>query len=315
MANAASGSSAGVRQMAACRGAPLALTCGRRGQLREPDGAPEESTVSLLDDLEHEAQKRQVTATDAQQRKALREEFFKTQIAPRTTALYAYLAKLVANLKVLKPAKPWRYALPGYGDIVAYSDHDYELAQTLQADAHEIRLTFGCSIAQNESPPVEVEGIKVKALSATFQRYNLSGQIFDAKKGAAGEIISAKFRARGRIPLVAIFHADADGTSLKMSFRNFETLGEVLKTVSLGQLNEPLFDDIGRYLAREENHLFREELPTDYREQLRSTVERNKVKQRWEFKIADRRKAELPALRRRHGGLLGRLRGLVNKDD
>ena len=80
-----------------------------------------------------------------------------------------------------------------------------------------------------------------------------------------------------------------------MTFKNFEALGDVLKTVSLGQLNETLLDDIGRYLAREENHLFREELPTDYREQLRSTVERNKVKQRWEFRISDRRKTELPA--------------------
>ena len=270
--------------------------------------------MSLLDDLENEAQKRKATADGAQQRKAAREEFFKTQIEPRMAALGDYLTKLVANLKVLKPGKPWRYNLPGYGEIVAHSDHDYELVQSLQADGHEIRLNFGCSIALNDAALVEVEGIKVKALSATFQRYNLSGQVFDAKKGPAGEILSAKFRARGRIPLVATFRADADGTSLKMSFRNFEMLGDVLKTVSLGQLNETLFDDIGRYLAREENHLFREELPTDYREQLRSTVERNKVKQRWESKIADRRRSELAMLQRRHGGLFGRLRGLGGKD-
>ncbi len=270
--------------------------------------------MSLLDDLEHEAQKRQANVSDAQQRKAAREEFFKTQIGPRMAALGDYLTKLVANLKVLKPNKPWRYQLPGYGEIVAYSEHDYDLAQTVQSDAHEIRLTFGCSIAQNETAPVEVEGIKVKALSATFQRYNLSGQVFDAKKGAAGEILSAKFRARGRIQLTATFHADADSRSLKMTFKNFEALGDVLKTVSLGQLNETLLDDIGRYLAREENHLFREELPTDYREQLRSTVERNKVKQRWEFRISDRRKTELPELQRRHGGLFSRLRSLVSKD-
>jgi hypothetical protein len=268
----------------------------------------------LLDDLENEAQRRKLTADGAQQRKAAREEFFKTQIEPRMTALGDYLTKLVANLKVLKPDKPWRYTLPGYGEIVAHSDHDYELAQSSQADGREIRLTFACSVSQSETPVVEVEGIKVKALSATFQRYNLSGQTFDAKKGPQGEILSAKFRARGRIPLIATFRADADGTVLKMSFRNFEALGEVLKTVSLGQLNETLFDDIGRYLFREENHLFREELPTDYREQLRSTVERNKVKQRWEFKIAERRKSELAMLRRRHGGLFARLRGLGDKD-
>jgi len=269
--------------------------------------------LSLLDDLEQEAQKRKAGADTAQDRKAAREEFFKTQIDPRISALGDYLTRLVANLKALKPAREWRYTLPGFGEIVAHNDHDYELVQTAQPDAREIRLTFGCTIAHERSAPVEVEGIKVKALAATFQRYNLSGHMFDAKKGEAGEVLSAKFRVRGRIALSATFNANADGVLVRMNFRNFEVLGDAHKAVSIGQLNEGLFDDIGRFLAHEENNLFCENLPTDYREQLRSTVERNKVRQRWELKIADRRKVELAALQRAHGSVLQRLRGLVAK--
>ncbi|MEP6939113.1 MAG: hypothetical protein ABI846_05070 [Rudaea sp.] len=269
--------------------------------------------MSLLDDLEHEAQKRKASADTAQDRKAAREEFFKNQIDPRMSALGDYLTRLIAKLKALKPAQEWRYTLPGYGEIVAFSDHDYELVQSAQPDAREIRLTFGCTISHERSAPVEVEGIKVKALSGTFQRFNLSGQVSDAKKGPAGEILSAKFRARGRIALSATFNADADGILVRMNFRNFETLGDAHRTMSIGQLNEGLFDDIGRFVAHEENTLFREALSVDYREQLRSSVERNKVKQRWELKITDRRKVELAALQREHGGLLGRLKGLLDK--
>jgi hypothetical protein len=272
--------------------------------------------VSLLEDLEQEAQKRKASADDAQQRKVAREEFFKVNIEPRMAALADYLQKLVANLKVLKPATPRRYTLPGYGEVIAYSDHDYDLKLTTQADSREIKLGFGCTVAQDECALVEMEGIKVKALAGTFARYQLGGAIIDPKKDGSGDVVSAKFRARGRIVLAAGFNADADGTAVKMSFANVDAFGTTLKTVSVGQLNEALFDDIGRYLTGEESGLFREALPDDYRAQLRSTVERDKVKRRWEFKIASRRKTELDALKAQHGGdsLFGRLRTLVKKD-
>lgn len=272
--------------------------------------------MGLLDDLEQEAKRQGVSAGDAQQRKLAREEFFKTQIAPRVNALGEYLTRLVANLKALKPAKPWRYALPGYGQIVAHCEHDYELTQTVQPDSHEIRIAFHCEVVPDECPAVEVEGIKVKALSGTFGRYQLSGQMSDVKKGTNGETLGATFRARGRIAALATFTADADAPVLKMSFTNVDAFGNANKTVSLGALNEALFDDIGRFLAREENTLLREALPDDYRAQLRSAVERNNVKQRWELTIAERRKSELAALKRAHGSgesLFTRLRGLFDR--
>lgn len=272
--------------------------------------------MSLLDDLEQEAKRLKLTAGDVQQRKLAREEFFKNQIAPRVNALSEYLERLVANLKALKPAKPWRYNMPGYGQIVAHCEHDYELTQNVQPDSHEIRIAFHCEVAPEECPAVEVEGIKVKALSGTFGRHNLAGQMSDVKKGPNGEMLAATFRARGRIAALATFAADADAPVLKMSFTNIDAFGNTVKTTSLGALNDELFDDIGRYLAREENTLLREALPDDYRAQLRSAVERNQVKQRWELKIASQRKSELAALKRAHGSgesLLGRLRSLISK--
>ncbi len=277
--------------------------------------------MSLLDELEQEAQKRKASADDAQLRKQAREEFFKTQIEPRMTAFADYLQKLAANLKTLKPAKPWRYDLPGYGAVVAYSDHDYDLKVTKQSDSHEINLSFGCTIAMEECPVVVVDGTtKVKALAGVFQRHGLGGATLEPKKDAIGEVVLAKFRTRGRIALAASFSADADAPMMKMSFSNFDRFGTTLKTVSVGQLNAALFDEIGRYLTREDDSLLREELPDDYRAQLRSSVERDQIKRRWEFKIAGRRKTELEDLKRGQTGqtggesLFGRLRGLVKKD-
>src|SRR5258708_21481613 len=126
----------------ACRKSPRALTCAHRRAYASSGS----KSVSLLDDLEQEARKLKLTAGDAQQRKLAREEFFKNQMAPRVNALSEYLVRLVANLKALKPAMPWRYTMPGYGQIVAYCEHDYELTQTVQPDSHEIRIAFHCEV-------------------------------------------------------------------------------------------------------------------------------------------------------------------------
>ena len=98
--------------------------------------------MGLLDELEQEAQARKATADDAEKRKAEREEIFRTQLDPGMTALYEYLQKLTASLKILKPKTQLRYALGGYGDIVGYVEHEYDLKISSQPGAKEIKLSF-----------------------------------------------------------------------------------------------------------------------------------------------------------------------------
>jgi hypothetical protein len=232
-------------------------------------------------------------------------------------ALADYLHKLIEKMKLLRPDNAWRYTLPGYGEILAYCDHDYDLQRTARPDSLDLRLSFNCTVAQDQCAVAQVEGATIKALAGAFGRVHLHAQMLDTQKDGNGEIVAAKLRARGRIALLATFAADADGTAVRMSFDNFDTFGSALKSVPIGQLDDALFDELGRYLMREPNALFREALPEDYRAQLRSAVERSQIKKRWEFKIAARRKSELEAIKRQHGSgesLLGRLRSLVRKE-
>jgi hypothetical protein len=269
--------------------------------------------VGLLDELEQEAQKRKASAGDAEKRKAEREEIFRTQLNPGMTALYEYLSKLVANLKILQPKKPLRYALNGYGEIVGYVEHEYDLKVSQQPGAKEITLSFPCAIASDECPTVEVQGgSKVRTVTGAFQRYHLGG-LMEPKKDVSGEVISARFNAKGRITLSATFAADADSALVKMSFVNFDALGTAAKNVAPAQLNEALFDDIGRYLTREPNQLFHEALPDSYRLQLRTKVQQDQIKRRWETKISAQQQTELDQLKRDHS-IAGKLGKLVGKD-
>lgn len=269
--------------------------------------------MGLLDELQQQADQRRASADDAQKHKAEREEIFRTQLDPCMTALHEYLGKLVANLKILKPNKQLRYMLSGYGEIVGYVEHEYELEVNQQPGSKEIGLRYACAIAQEECPTVEVNGAsKVRTLASAFQRYHLGG-LQDPKKDVSNEVVAAKFKARGRIPLTATFSADADSAVIKMTFVNFDALGTATKSVSPAQLNDALFDEIGRYLTHEKNALFREALPDSYRMQLRTKVQQEQIKRRWESKISERQESELEQLKRKQG-LAGRLGKLVGKD-
>jgi hypothetical protein len=266
--------------------------------------------VGLLDELEQEAQRRKASATDAEKRKAEREEIFRTQIEPGMSALYEYLQKLTASLKILQPRKQQRYALSGYGEVVGYVDHDYELQISTQTGTKEIKLSFPCLVASDECPTIEIQGAtKIKAVAGAFQRFHLGGLI-DPRKDASGEVVSARFNAKGKVMLTATFTGDAESAQVRLLFANFEGLGTVTKTVNATQLNDALFDDIGRFLTREPNNLLHEELPDAYRNQLRTKVQQDQIKRRWETKISEQQQAELDQIKRERS-ITGRLSRLV----
>jgi hypothetical protein len=272
------------------------------------------AAVGLLDELEQEAQRRKASVGDVEKRKAEREEIFHTQIEPGLSALYEYLQKLTASLKVLKPKKQQRYMLAGYGEVVGYLDHDYDLKVSSQTGAREIKLAFPCVVASDECPSVEIQGAtKIKAVAGAFQRFHFGG-LNDPRKDSSGEIVSARFNAKGKITLSATFSGDIESAAVRMTFANFEGLGSVTKTVTGAQLNDELFDDIGRFLTREPNSLLQEVLPDSYRNQLKTKVQQDQIKRRWETKINEQQQTELARIKRDRS-ITGRFSRLVTKDD
>lgn len=278
--------------------------------------------MGLLDELESEAQRRKSNDDDAAALKAAREAAYRTVLEPAMGQLFAYLTELVAKFKQLQPKIAIRHALSGYGDVVAYIEHEYDVRETRQPSSKEITLTFFATVASSECASVQVEGsARVRAIAALFQRHRL-GAPLAASKDASGEIVGATFKAKGRVPLTAVFSADATTGQLRMSFTNFDDFATAVKSVAPDQVNEALYDQIGRYLMREPTELLREVLPEDYRSQLRARVHHEEVKRRWESQIASRQQEDIAMLKREYGlgarfnrlgDAMGKLRGLVTR--
>ncbi len=290
------------------------------------------NAVGLLDELEQEAQKRGLAADESSRRKVERDVAYRQRLEPALEGLLAFLSELIHRLKALQPRTALQYHVPGYGEIVGYIEHEYRLGDNKQSSSREISLDFACAIATEECPTVEVEGAsRLRAVSGFFQRHRIGGMLAP-RKDAAGDLVGATFRAKGRIPLGAQFHADAESGVLRISFSNFDGFDTTTKSLSPAHVDEALFEQIGRYLMHEPNTLLREDLPEAYRKQLRSKVQQQQIKRRWENRISDSREVELAELRRAYtaagklgglfgrvksfgwiGGAIGRLRGLARR--
>lgn len=257
--------------------------------------------MGLLDDLEQEAQRRKATLEVAAREKGECETIYRTRLEPAMQALHDFIARLVENLEFLKPKRPQRYAIPGYGEVVGYIDHDYELKLDAQQLAKQITLNVQCVVATEECPSVDVQGAaKVKALAATFQKFRLAA-LGASRKDDAGEIVQATFRPRGKIPMSAVITADAESGVARMAFTNFDGFGTVTKLVPADQFNDDLFENLARYLAREPSGLLREELPDEMRRQLQQKIQQEQIRRKWEDKMAEQQRTELKALERDQG--------------
>jgi hypothetical protein len=207
--------------------------------------------------------------------------------------------------------KQQRYVLNGYGEVVGYIEHDYDLKISAQPGNKEIKFRSRARCRRGMPDDRSAGRQQGQDGRRRVPAYHFGGML-DPKKDAAGDV-SARFNAKGRITMSATFSGDADSAVVKMTFTNFDGLGTVAKTATGAQLNDELFDDIGRFPTREPNTLLSEALPT----RIVSTAhegQQDQIKRRWENKINEQQQDELAQIKREQS-ITGRLAKLVTKED
>lgn len=292
--------------------------------------------MGLLEELRQQAESQRGSGQDPEAERERLALLFREHTDPGMSALREFLRNLAEQLKALGRTIETRYEIPGYGEIVGRVAPEFDIRWTAQGNSRELVLNAVCQIDTERCPPREIEGTaKLRTVAALFQKHQLSA-LSSVRKDPAGTPVAGVFRPRGKLPFTATFVASADTPTVRAVFRNVDSLGEVGRNLPPEQLGDGLFDQIGRFLLREQNTLMREELPEAYREQLRKKVEQDQRKRRWEEMVlaqqqreAERAAQEQRGLREtllRHtealgkrladhpwiGGLVKRLRG---KDD
>lgn len=266
--------------------------------------------MGLLDDLEQEAQKKREEKEELQARKR---EFFKTTTIPAMENLYDYLTRLAKSLNFLKTERRTRFRVIGYGDVAVRIENDMTLQAQMPMYAREIKLTVTGIIDTAACPLLKVEGAgKVEALQDAFRRSGFEG-MQRAERDERGNVLAAQFQPFGKVQMVATFFADMNSEVMKMEFANFDSLGIRRESVAIGTLNDDLFDQIGKYIALQQNYVVRETISEDTREAWRRGLQTETQKREVEAKIAQQQAKELERLeaQKKPGSITERIKAVI----
>ena len=242
--------------------------------------------MGLLDELEQEAERRREQEAKAEAEREARDAVWREKLRPAMVELAAYLRKLTEHLAFLKRSTRLVYPLAGYGDVVAMLDPVFTLRDEAGKNQHEITLECFAVVASEECPAVDAEGLgRVRALTNLFQTHRIGGPA-EPRKNANGDIMAARFQARGKIPLKLTVTADKDGGVCRMQFVNYEGLNTTTRSFAPEAVNEEMFDALGRFIAHEDMNFAREKVDDDVRQHLQSQIKRAQLKREWENKLA-----------------------------
>jgi hypothetical protein len=258
-----------------------------RGGALAPTGPGDKlAAMGLLDELEQEAERRRQEEAKAEAEREARDAVWREKLRPSMAVLAAYLKKLTDNLTFLKRSVRLSFSLPGYGEVVAVTDPTWILRDEPGKTQHEIVVECFAMVASEESANVEAEGLgRVKALSTLFQTHRIGGPQ-DTRKNANGDVVAARFQARGKIPLKVTISADKESGVCRMQFTNFEGMNVTTRTFAPDAMTEQMFDALGRFITREDVNFAREKVDDDVRQRLQTQIQRAQLKREWENKLA-----------------------------
>lgn len=275
--------------------------------------------MGLLDKLEAEAERRRGEDAKVEAEREARDAAWREKLRPAMTALAAYLRKLTENLTYLKRSTRLVFPLTGYGEVVAMLEPVYTMREETGKHRHEILIECFATVSGEESTTVEAEGLgRVAALTKLFQTHRIGGPQ-EPRKNANGDIVAARFQARGKIPLKVTVSADKDSGITRMQFVNYEGLTTTTRSFAPEAMGEDMFDALGRFIAHEDTEFAREKVHDDVRRHLQTQIQRAQLKRQWENKLSrqleddEARVLSYMSAGAAPGSMLGRLRLAARK--
>lgn len=225
--------------------------------------------MSFLERLKREADQQRLQAEQvAREREAL-ETRYRTQIEPRMKALTQYLEGLAATLLEVRPAFVVQMPIQGYGELCTVPFFDYKVEHERRHRSFLVTMTWSLRVDPERTPAVRADNVtRVRTLTSLFRQYHLGG-IKEEKRTPQGELSAATFHARGYIKARLQAQISAEDPVLRMVLDNASWLGSSRKQVPWERIDDALFDRIARFVVREDDSLFSEELPEELKQKLR----------------------------------------------
>ncbi|MCW8988442.1 MAG: hypothetical protein OQK75_12320 [Gammaproteobacteria bacterium] len=242
--------------------------------------------MGILDDLKSQSEVQRAREEQEKQRQVDLLKYYQGNLHPKMLQLYTFLNELIEHLNYIKTDIKVLYPMSPDGSMQEFQQADYKVTIDSANEVKEINLRFYCSL---KAPLVfEVENSeRIQRYTDVLHSYRIGFDRTD-NKNSNYELISAKFKVVGPIPVNVILQGDVATSSIHLILNNFEKAGASKHTFKERHITEEFIDNFGKYILRQNPEFLKLEIADEHKEIIRQNIQADLKQRQQELEEADK---------------------------
>ena len=241
--------------------------------------------MGLLDDLRKQTDNLKAQEQQQQQRQHELKQYYRTELQPIMMQLYAILGELADHLNYIKPDILVPYQLNAEGIKAKLKQQDYKVQVDSTNDTKLITFRFQC-VNPKDIEFVAGDKYSIDKNIEYLQCHNLQYHC-RRNNNDKMEVTSANFSIKAIVPITFVFQGDEENSAVNFITTNFDTLGSSRHVFKEHHFNDKFFDELGRYILRENPDFLKLKISDNAIEQIRAQIAEENHKRQQELEQAE----------------------------
>ena len=242
--------------------------------------------MGILDDLKNQSEIQKADEAKEKQRQADLLKFYQENLHPKMLQLYTFLNELIEHLNYIKKETKALYPVTPDGRMQEFEQGDYKVTIDSATEVKEINFRFSCRL--KEPLIFEIENSeRILRYTDVLHSYRIEFDRTDNKDNNY-DLISAKFKVIGPVPVNVILQGDIATSSIHLLLSNFEKPGISKHTFKERHITEEFIDGLGKYILRQSPQFLKLDIADEHKEQIRQNIQADLKQRQQEIDEAER---------------------------
>lgn len=252
--------------------------------------------MGILDDLKNQTKAQKEALLNEQQRQTELLKHYQKNIHPKMMKLYTFLNEFVQHLNYIDTTTTSFYPITPDGKAQSFNQSGYKITIDSTSAVKDMNLRFNCSL---QTPLIfELEhSERILSYTDALNSYKIAFDRTDTKNSNY-DLISAKFKVLGPIPVNIIFQADIEACKINMLLHNVDKPGTAKHILSAEHITDEFLDGLGKYILRNNPDFFKLDIAEEDKEKIRQKIKDDLKMRQQELEESERLQAEDDAIRK-----------------
>ncbi len=243
--------------------------------------------MGILDDLKNQSEAQKAKESKERQRQEDLLKYYQENLHPKMLQLYQFLNEFAEHLNYIQNQTPVCYPLNPDNSDLEFNQTDYKVTIDSANEVKEINLRFECRL--NEPVILELENSeRILRYTDLLHSYRINFERTDTKDSNY-ELISAKFKIIGPVPVNVILQGEVATSSIHLILNNFEKQGVSKHTYKDRHITDEFIDDFGKFILRQNPQFLKLDIADDDKEKIRQNIQADLEQRQRELDEAEKR--------------------------